>query len=238
MTEPLAIVLWTLLAGAAMPLGGALACFERIKPGWLENEFRHFVIAFGGGALLSAVALVLVPEGMAGLSIPAVAFWFLLGGIAFFGLDVYLASRKTQGAQLVAMLADFIPEAIALGATFGSGSSVGPLLAMLIALQNLPEGFNSYREVTASGSFRPSHILFTFCALALLGPVCGLAGYYFLADFPTTISGLMLFSAGGILYLIFQDIAPQAKLERHWSPPLGAVAGFLLGLMAHLMVNS
>ncbi|MDF2374791.1 MAG: hypothetical protein P1U81_01030 [Verrucomicrobiales bacterium] len=238
MTEPLAIVLWTLLAGAAMPLGAVLARFEQIKPRWLENEFRHFVIAFGGGALLSAVALVLVPEGIADLSIPAVAFWFLLGGVTFFGLDVLLASRKTQAAQLVAMLADFIPEAIALGAAFGSGSPVGPLLAVLIALQNLPEGFNSYREVSASGSLRPLHILITFSALALLGPVCGLGGYFFLADFPTAISGLMLFSAGGILYLIFQDIAPQAKLERHWSPPLGAVAGFLLGLIAHLVVNS
>ena len=48
----------------------------------------------------------------------------------------------------------------------------------------------------------------------------------------------MLFAAGGILYVVFQDIAPQAKLERHWSPPLGAVAGFLLGLIGQLLVSS
>ena len=46
----------------------------------------------------------------------------------------------------------------------------------------------------------------------------------------------MLLSAGGILYLIFEDIAPQAPLERAWAPPLGAVAGFTLGLVGHLLI--
>lgn len=40
----------------------------------------------------------------------------------------------------------------------------------------------------------------------------------------------MLFAAGGILYLTFQDIAPQVPLARHRGPPLGAMAGFALGL--------
>ena len=53
-----------LLAGLAMPLGAAIANFEKINTQWLEDEFRHGVMAFGGGALISAVALVLVPEGI------------------------------------------------------------------------------------------------------------------------------------------------------------------------------
>jgi|TARA_B110000037_G_scaffold222744_1_gene299239 ZIP family zinc transporter len=46
------------------------------------------------------------------------------------------------------------------------------------------------------------------------------------------IDGLLLFAAGGILYVVFQDIAPQAKLKKHWLPSLGAVLGFALGLLA------
>lgn len=41
----------------------------------------------------------------------------------------------------------------------------------------------------------------------------------------------MAFSAGGILYIIFQDLAPQIRLENSWIPPLGAVLGFLIGLV-------
>ena len=51
------ILLLTLMAGLAMPVGAALASVERIHPRWLETEVRHSVIAFGGGALLAAVAL-------------------------------------------------------------------------------------------------------------------------------------------------------------------------------------
>ncbi len=46
----------------------------------------------------------------------------------------------------------------------------------------------------------------------------------------------MMFAGGGILYLLFEDVAPQMPLERHWAPPLGAVAGCGLGLAGHLIV--
>ncbi|MEZ6108446.1 MAG: hypothetical protein R3B96_20695 [Pirellulaceae bacterium] len=51
------------------------------------------------------------------------------------------------------------------------------------------------------------------------------------------MAAVMLFAAGGILYLVFQDIAPQARLKRHWSPPLGAVAGFLLGVIGQMLLD-
>ena len=80
-------------------------------------------------------------------------------------------------------------------------------------------------------------VIAAFAAMALLGPICGLSGYFWLSDFPRVVSGIMLFAAGGILYLVLQDIAPQAKLEKHWAPSLGAVAGFLLGLIGHMMIH-
>ena len=133
------------LAGATIPAGGALAAIEHIRPLWLERELRHTIIAFGGGALMAAVALVLVPEGMKGLPGSLSVLSFLAGGIGFFLVDRFIAQKGGQGAQFMAMLLDYIPEAIALGAAFALGGSFGPLLAFLIGLQNLPEGFNAFR---------------------------------------------------------------------------------------------
>ena len=234
---------WTLVlliatgAGLSVPAGAALASVERIRPDWLEAEFRHSVIAFGGGALLAAVALVLVPDGMKGLSIGASAIWFLLGGLCFFALDWLLARKATSASQLAAMLADFLPEAMALGAVFASGSDTALLLAVLIALQNLPEAFNAYREIDATTRATSTRILVTFSAIALLGPVAALTGFFLLFEMQAVVSSVMLFASGGILYLVFQDIAPQARLERHWAPPLGAVAGFLMGLVGHGLIG-
>ncbi len=238
MTDLMGIVALTLLAGIAMPIGAAIAAVEHIHPRWLETEFRHTVIAFGGGALLAAVSLVLVPEGMQGLSPWLVIFCFAGGGIVFMYLDKQLAKNATPASQLVAMLSDFVPEALALGATFTVSRKAGFLLAGIITLQNLPEGFNAYRELKASTHFRAAKIVGAFACMALLGPIAGTLGYFALSGYSGIVSGIMLFAAGGILYLIFQDIAPQAKLKNHRAPPLGAVAGFLLGVMGKVVVGA
>jgi hypothetical protein len=57
--------------------------------------------------------------------------------------------RGGSKAQFMAMLMDFVPEAIALGALFGHNHRAGILLALFIGAQNLPEGFNSYHEIVA-----------------------------------------------------------------------------------------
>ncbi|MBA4500965.1 ZIP family metal transporter [Marinobacterium marinum] len=232
----LKIILLTLLAGMSMPLGAMLARAEKIHPRWLEQELRHSIIAFGGGALLSAVALVLVPDGVQHLPTEVALYWFLLGGLVFMLLDVLLNRFKTSASQLVAMLSDFIPESIALGAAFALGGSNGLLLALLIALQNLPEGFNAFRELRHSSHYPANRIILMFTMMALLGPLAGVVSYVWLADYPAVVSSTMLFAAGGILYSVFQDIAPQARLKRHWGPPMGAVFGFAFGILGHMML--
>lgn len=237
MNEVVTIVVWTLIAGIAMPIGATLAAIERIKPAWLEEEFRHFISALGGGVLLSAISLVLIPEGVIHLNIPSVIGCFLFGGLFFLALDVILVRSKYPSSQAVAMLADFLPEAVALGALLISAPLVAPLLAAMIFFQNLPEGFNAYRELVVSTNHRPRKIILSFILLSLIGPIAGLIGYYYLSSHEVILSALMVFSGGGILYLIFQDIAPQAKLEKHWAPPLGALLGFLFGVVAKIIVH-
>jgi zinc transporter, ZIP family len=238
MQESIMLVLMALIAGLAMPGGAIVARFEHIHANWLAQEFRHSVIAFGGGALLSAVALILVPDGIEKVSAQAAALCLLLGGVAFMGVDTWLAKRQTSASQLVAMLSDFIPEAIALGAMLAmGGGGAAWLLVLLMALQNMPEGFNAYRELQASTNLSAGTIVGAFCLMALLGPLAALAGYFWLANFQAILAGIMLFAAGGILYSVFGDIAPGAKLENHRAPPLGAVLGFSLGVVGHMLIH-
>lgn len=231
------ILALTLFAGGCIPLGGLLATIEHIHSRWLEQEFRHFVIAFGGGILLGAVTVVLVPQGIENVnyslwSLPIV----LLGGISFLYLEKYLAQHQQQVPQLMGMLLDFFPEAIALGGLLAVNAEMALLLAILIGLQNLPEGFNAYRELQAQLKASRKTLLLML-ALVPLGPIAGLLGYFVFAGQPVLLGGIMLFASGGILYLIFQDIAPQSKLEKHWLPPLGAVVGFCVSLFAEMVVQ-
>jgi ZIP family zinc transporter len=226
----------TWLAGVAAFVGGSIAKFEGSAETEAKREIIHGVIAFGGGILAAAVALVLVPMGMATLDALTLALAFVSGGVLFCILDAYLTRREGSRAQFLAMLMDFLPEAISVGAVFGESHRLGLLLAAYIGAQNLPEGFNAFRELTASGR-NPRTTLTLLLAISLLGPVAAFGGYVFLGAYPELTAGLMSFAAGGILYLIFQDIAPQSRLRRHWAPSLGAVSGFAIGMVANHVIG-
>lgn len=231
------MMLLSALAAAAMPVGGWLAMIGSLRPGWLDEEIRHTILAFGGGALLAAVALVLIPEGAVGLPAWVIAIWFVAGGACFMLLDIWLAKRKTPASQMAAMLADFLPESLAMGAAFAHGHATGFSLALLIALQNVPEGFNAFREMAGRSRVRGHRVLVLMACMVPLGPLMGWLGMGWLGLHPEILGGIMIFASGGILYAIFQDIAPQVRLARHWSPPMGAVAGFLVGLLGNLWIE-
>jgi len=224
------VVIMALVAGLAMPAGGLLARVEGVFPAWLDEELRHGILAMGAGALLSAVALVLVPDGMIELGTAASCISFLLGALAFMWLDIWLARKQLPASQLASMLSDFIPESIALGTTAALGGG-SVLLGLLIAVQNFPEGFNAYRELKAADHYSSWRILFMFLLMALLGPVLALIGYFVLAEYTVIVSTIMLFAAGGILYSVLQDIAPQVRMENNWAPPLGGILGFMIGML-------
>jgi ZIP family zinc transporter len=229
--------LYATLAGATIPLGGLTARVEHFRRRWLEEEFRHGVIAFGGGVLLAAVALVLVPEGTHHLSPAASAAALGLGGVVTMLADRAIARRGGAGAQLMALLLDYVPEAMALGAALATDPALGLLLALLIALQNYPEGFNAFCELHDGAAMGPGRALAALAGLVVVGPLAAAIGVVFLQELPTILGALMLAAAGGILYLTFQDIAPQARLERHWGPPLGAVLGFLVGMVGNQLIG-
>ena len=94
---------------------------------------------------------IILFSGFAGITV-------FIGGILanyfnhhFMLLDRYLARKGGQTATLLAMMMDFVPKSIALGALFALEPGIAMLLAVFIGLQNLPEAFNSFRDLVLSG---------------------------------------------------------------------------------------
>jgi ZIP family zinc transporter len=234
MAEPIWLAMGlALLAGFSIPVC-ALRAVQRfgILPGWAESEARHGVIAFGAGALLAAVALVLVPHGSERLAMGGTLFWLMAGAVIFAAADWALARRGGRAAQFLAMMMDYLPEAMALGALVTGDFGAAVLVAILIALQNVPESFNGMREMTHDRSRGYRHLLLLVVPLGPMAAAAGLA----LDPLSPVIGAVMMLDSGGILFLMFQDIASQVPLKATWLPPFGAVLGVLSGLARHMVI--
>ena len=130
---------------------------------------------------------------------------------------------------------DFVPESIALGATFAIDPKMATLLAVFIGLQNLPEAFNSFRDLVQNG-FTTRKTLVIFFFLSFSGMVGAMLGHFYLSDYPGLTAQLMTFASGGILYLLIQDIIPQSKLKNNYLSSLSATLGFLIGIIGEKII--
>ncbi|MBI1393154.1 MAG: divalent cation transporter [Alphaproteobacteria bacterium] len=224
-------VFLSLVAGSAIGLGALFAFAEQRAPRQVDAEFPVFMTALGGGALLAAVALVLIPEGLETLPIYASSLSFVAGGGTALAIDRYFAARKGAAAQLSAMLLDFIPETIVIGAVIAADIGKAVFMTLIIFLQNVPESFAAYRELSRQDEVRPSVLLLVFGAATVSGPVFVFIGAGLFLGHPGRLGALMTYCSGGIIYFLFNDIAPKATLKNHWWPPFGALIGFLIGMI-------
>ncbi|WP_143305823.1 ZIP family metal transporter [Marispirochaeta aestuarii] len=229
MNDTLLIILYSSAAGLPIFIGGLISSLFQAHNTVLKDEINHWIVAFGGGALMSAIAFALIPKALHELPSGLIIVVFLAGTFSFMGLDMLSTRIGGSIAQVVSMMMDFIPEALALGASFAYDHKFGLLLAIFIGLQNLPEGFNSYVELREK--MRRRSVLALLLALSTVGIVASLTGEMLLKDNLKVIHSIMLLAGGGILYLIFQDIAPMSKRKNDWVPATGACVGFLIGML-------
>jgi len=236
MGELFSIAIYCWAAGLTILVGAVAARFLPSSRREIVREAIHTATAFGGGILVAAVAFALVPTGLAALPLWLAIPLFFAGSLLFMWIDARLSCRGSSRAQFMAMLLDFLPEAVSLGAVFPHDSRLGVLLAVFIGAQNLPEGFNAYRELVA-GEAHPRRVLAMMFALSFLGPAAGFLGYFVLQSARGIVAALMLLAGGGILYLVFQDIAPLVRMKRHRAPALGATLGFIVGMVTERLLG-
>ncbi|RXK14100.1 divalent cation transporter [Halarcobacter mediterraneus] len=232
------VIIFSFLAGITVFIGGVFSYYfeKTIHNRKIKITTIRFLTAFATGIMLAAVSFVLVPKGMHELSAISSISIFLLGALIFYFLDDYIHKNSKNIPQVIAMLLDFIPESIALGALFVYDYKVGILLAIFIAFQNLPESFGSYIELRASAFSKKKSLIILFL-FSFIGVFFSLLGYFFLKDSPVLTSSLMLFAAGGILYLIFEDIAPSMKLKNSRFIAFGVNLGFIVGMLAEVLIS-
>ncbi len=225
------VLLFSGIAGIAIPIGAGIAYLEEDEVQEEPRNLHGAVIAFGGGILLGAITFELVPIGERALSVPWVVGAVAAGTVVIMLLDEVIKAYGGSKAQMLAMMIDFLPEALAFGALFGGETIEGRAFAVLIALQNLPEAYGSFQEMKTSSEMSNNGILARLAPLGILAPAAAVLGFFSLGGNEAVVGTITLFAAGGILYLVFQDIAPDAFAEGHWLATSTVTAGFLVAFV-------
>jgi ZIP family zinc transporter len=233
----LAALAWGGLAASSL-LIGTLAALTRRWP----RRLLGLVLAFGAGALISAVAFELALEGEATGGFTALAAGLALGAVAYYALDGLVEriggggrarERRTGAAGAGPALAlgaflDGVPEQLVLGIGLAGGEAVSVGLLCAIFVSNLPEAIGSASAMRGAGRSVRS-------ILALWGGVavcCTLAtlGGFALGD---AVSGELRagvdgFAAGALLVMLVDAMIPEATSDSGRQAGLVTVLGFAL----------
>lgn len=224
---------WGALAASSLIVGTLLAFARR----WPDKQIGY-VLAFGAGALISAVSFELVEEGVNVGGGDSTAIGLALGAFTYFFTDRALGRRHSnqpggrmhgsnagQSLALGAFL-DGIPEQFVLGISVAGAGGVSAGLLVAVFVSNLPESIGSASEMEKVGTPRRA-ILRIWIGVAIVCVLASLAGYA-IAD---SASGDLLaivngFAAGALLVMLSDSMIPDAREQAGRTAGLITVLGF------------
>ncbi len=242
--------LWAAAGQSALLVGALLvARFPKLtEPRWLG-----LVMAFGAGALISAVTTDLVAEAYHEAGRAPTGVGLLVGALGYYGLTRWLDRRAEredpeepvdeavaesveampQGADATAarnltvgMVLDGIPESIAVGLTLLGGASVSFALVGAVFLSNLPEAIGVAAALLAGG-ISLKKVLLRFAAIVAVGFAAGFIGYAVLdSSNADAIAIIQSIAAGAMVVVIVNEMVPIAVRGAGRRAGLAAAAGF------------
>ena len=242
-----------LIPFAGTTLGAACVFFMRNN---LSELVQRALTGFAAGVMVAASIWSLLLPAMEQASdmgqwsfFPAVAgFW--LGILFLLGLDrliphLHRGSSEAEGVKsslgkttmlTLAVALHNIPEGMAVGAVYAgwlygdSGITLAGALALSlgIAIQNFPEGAAISLPLRQEGL--PAWKAFIFGSVSgIVAPIFGILVVLISGTNQTLMPWLLSFAAGSMLYVVVEELIPEAHLGEHSHPgTLGVMGGFLI----------
>ena len=228
---------WGALAASSL-IVGALLGLARPWP----DRVVGAVLAFGAGALISAVSFDLAQEGVQLGGGDSVALGLAAGAVTYYLADRAVerlgqhqraspsaAPAQTADAGTALALGAFldgIPEQLVLGIGLAAGGGVSVGLLAAIFISNLPEAVGSATDMRASGR-TPATIARLWTVVAVICTLATVAGYGIAdsasGDLQAAING---FAAGALLVMLIDSMIPEAARQAGKVAGLVTVLGF------------
>ena len=214
MPVPIQAGLWGLVAASALLIGAVAALTLHVP-----RRIVALVMAFGAGALVSALAFDLAEEAFRVGGTLVFGFGLAAGAVVYYAGDKLItrmggrraATGQTNGPAIVlGVLLDGIPESLVLGATLIGGAGVSPSFLVAVAVSNFPEGLAGTRDLTDEGHGR-RWVIGLWVSVAIVSGLAAAIGNALLADIDSKALALVQsFAAGAILTMLANTMFPEA----------------------------
>jgi ZIP family zinc transporter len=230
----LAAGLWGFAAASALVVGALIGLAGRVP-----RQLVALAMAFGAGALVSALAFDLTEDAFAHGGTLPVAAGLAAGALVFFTGDQLLhrrggarrgkrvAKAANNGSAIVlgAML-DGIPESVVLGSTLIAGGAISLPFLAAVAISNVPESLSAAADLKREGH-KPTWIIGLWIAVAGVSGIASALGFALLGDVgEAAIPLIQAFAAGAILTMLSDTMIPEAFADGGNLTGLATVFGF------------
>lgn len=234
-------------------LGSAVVFLFRRE---INSHIQRIFLGFAAGVMIAAsVWSLLIPAieeaaAAGGIGWIPAAGGFLLGVVFLMGLDSLLphlhpGSQKAEGVSaswkrttllVLAVTLHNIPEGMAVGLSFALAAQHGDpalyagamALAIGIGIQNFPEGAAISLPLRKEGLRAGKAFLYGSLS-GVVEPVFGILVVLAAGFIAPLMPWLLSFAAGAMMYVVVEELIPEAHLGEHSNiGTLGVMAGFLV----------
>lgn len=203
------------------------------------DKILSFLLGLTSGFMMFIVSFHLFPEAFYLGGIFSVIFGVLMGVSIIIILELLLEKVESLvGLRAGILLALSIaihnmPEGLALGSTLVGVSDFGFVLTLAMLLHNIPEGISMAIPLSMN-KVSPFKIMMISI---LAGAPTGIGAYIgaYLGTISNDVISVCLAVAGGImLYIVCDDLIPTGKeLHKGRVSSLGVIGGFILGIILY-----
>lgn len=243
-------LLYGFLAGISTSLGVILL----ILFGKPNKKMLAVLLGFAGGIMMAISVFELMPESVEIGSMISAVIGVILGAAMMCLLDSVIPHSHLSGSDklvvenpdnlqkiknpmlrtgyliLFGIALHNLPEGLAIGAGLESSPEVGIFIATAIAVHNIPEGIAMAGPLKMGGLSSAKVFLFTLVA-GLMTPIGTALGLIFFSISPVFIGGSLAFAAGAMIYIVNDELIPQASEMDNHLANIGFLGGLLLGFI-------
>lgn len=229
------VVFFSFLGGIVSLIGGALLISKKST----AQKLAQYATPFAGGALLSAVFLDLLKEGIEASDPQDVLLATLAGILLFFIAEGFLhwfhhhhehAEKQTDPKVSLIIVGDTVHNAldgIAIAAAFLISVPTGIVTTIAVAAHEIPQEIGDFGLMLAKGMKRRQVLLVNFMS-ALVTVLMAVITFQLGSQNALPLGLLLGVSAGFLLYIALSDVIPTIHSDHRQTGKRFSVQALLL----------